>query len=170
MSRPRRRDSGFFSKLTSRLLGRQQDQRRPDEADRARAFRSTRRSICLTTIPSPSLGPGDLFGEMTCMSLYPRSATVRAATDCVMFEMLRNVLDIMQRNKTLKAQLDANYRKRALDDHLRSVPLFAIAHSGVHRRRCATRVELVRYTKGDVICRQGDSPTASTWSASDSSR
>ena len=53
------------------------------------------------------LGPGDLFGEMTCMSLYPRSATVQAATDCTMYEMLRNVLDIMQRNKSLKAQLEA---------------------------------------------------------------
>ena len=39
---------------------------------------------------------------MTCMSLYPRSATVRAATDCMMYEMLRNVLDIMQRNKSIR--------------------------------------------------------------------
>ena len=52
--------------------------------------------------PVAKLGPGDLFGEMTCMSLYPRSATVRAATDCVMFEMLRNVLDIIQRNKNVQ--------------------------------------------------------------------
>ena len=109
----------------------------------------------LRSIPSPTLGPGDLFGEMTCMSLYPRSATVRAATDCVMFEMLRNVLDIIQRNKTLKAQLDANYRKRALDDHLRSVPMFAsLTQEFIDLLR--NKVELVRYTKGDVICRQGD--------------
>jgi CRP-like cAMP-binding protein len=102
-----------------------------------------------------TLGPGDLFGEMTCMSLYPRSATVRAATDCVMFEMLRNVLDIIQRNKTLKAQLDANYRKRALDDHLRSVPMFqSLDPEFIDTLR--DKVELVRYTKGDVICRQGD--------------
>ena len=105
--------------------------------------------------PVATLGPGDLFGEMTCMSLYPRSATVRAATDCVMFEMLRNVLDIIQRNKTLKAQLDANYRQRALDDHLRSVPMFAsLSQDFIDVLR--NKVELVRYTKGDVICRQGD--------------
>ena len=105
--------------------------------------------------PVATLGPGDLFGEMTCMSLYPRSATVRAATDCVMFEMLRNVLDIIQRNKTLKAQLDANYRKRALDDHLRSVPMFAsLTQDFIDVLR--NKVELVRYTKGDIICRQGD--------------
>jgi CRP-like cAMP-binding protein len=92
---------------------------------------------------------------MTCMSLYPRSATGRAATDCVMFEMLRNVLDIIQRNKTLKAQLDANYRKRALDDHLRSVPMFAtMTQEFIDLLR--DKVELVRYTKGDIVCRQGD--------------
>ncbi len=144
---------GFFGKLTSRLLGRQQERR---------AEEGTRSSIPIDAPvdlpydnPVATLGPGDLFGEMTCMSLYPRSATVRAATDCVMFEMLRNVLDIIQRNKTLKAQLDANYRKRALDDHLRSVPMFAsLTQDFIDVLRNA--VELVRYTKGDVICRQGD--------------
>jgi len=145
--------SGLFSKLTSRLVGRQQERREEE---------GMRRSIPIDASvdlpydnPVAALGPGDLFGEMTCMSLYPRSATVRAATDCVMFEMLRNVLDIIQRNKTLKAQLDANYRKRALDDHLRSVPMFAsITQDFIDVLR--NKVELVRYTKGDVICRQGD--------------
>src|SRR5207253_2221989 len=75
--------------------------------------------------PVAELGPGDIFGEMTCMSLYPRSATVRARTDCVMLEMLRNVLDVIQRNKTLRAELEINYRKRALEDHLRTVPFFS---------------------------------------------
>jgi Fe-S-cluster-containing hydrogenase component 2/CRP-like cAMP-binding protein len=75
--------------------------------------------------PVAELGEGDIFGEMTCMSLYPRSATVRAKTDCVMLEMLRNVLDVIQRNKTLRAELEKNYRKRALEDHLRTVPMFS---------------------------------------------
>jgi len=145
--------TGFLSKLTSRLVGRQQAHREEE---------STRRSIPIDAPvdlpydnPVATLGPGDLFGEMTCMSLYPRSATVRAATDCVMLEMLRNVLDIIQRNKTLKAQLDANYKKRALDDHLRSVPMFAsLSPEFIDVLR--QKVELVRYGKGDVICRQGD--------------
>jgi CRP-like cAMP-binding protein/ferredoxin len=144
---------GFFSKLTSRLVGRQQERREEE---------GTRRTIPIDASvdlpydnPIATLGPGDLFGEMTCMSLYPRSATVRAATDCVMLEMLRNVLDIIQRNKTLKAQLDANYRKRALDDHLRSVPMFAsLTQDFIDLLR--DKVELVRYTKGEVIVRQGD--------------
>lgn len=145
--------TGFFNRLGSRLTGRKQD-RREGEADR--------RSIPIDApvdlpydSPVAELGPGDLFGEMTCISLYPRSATVQAATDCVMFEMLRNVLDIMQRNKTLKAQLDENYRRRALDDHLRSVPIFAsLTEDFIDSLRSS--VELVRYNKGDVICQQGD--------------
>jgi CRP-like cAMP-binding protein/Fe-S-cluster-containing dehydrogenase component len=145
--------TGFVSKLASRLAGRSED-RREGENDR--------RTIPIDAPvdlpydrPMAELGPGDLFGEMTCMSLYPRSATVQAATDCTMYEMLRNVLDIMQRNKTLKAQLDANYRRRALEDHLRSVPIFASLTSDfIDSLR--ENIELIRYNKGDVICRQGE--------------
>src|SRR5208282_2513028 len=101
------------------------------------------------------LGPGDLFGEMTCMSLYPRSATVRAETDCTVLEMLRNVLDMMQRNKNFRAQLDKSYRRRALDSHLRSVPVFAeLTDDFISSLR--ETVELIRYSPGQVICRQGD--------------
>jgi len=145
--------AGFFSRLSSRLVGRQQE-RRQDEGSRATIPIDASVDLPYDN-PIATLGPGDLFGEMTCMNLYPRSATVRAATDCVMLEMLRNVLDIIQRNKTLKAQLEANYRKRALDDHLRSVPMFAsLTQDFIDVLR--SKVELVRYTKGDVICRQGD--------------
>jgi CRP-like cAMP-binding protein/Fe-S-cluster-containing dehydrogenase component len=105
--------------------------------------------------PVGELGPGDLFGEMTCMSQYPRSATVRATTDCVMLEMLRNVLDVIQRNKTLRAELEINYRRRALDGHLRTVPLFS-SLSADFIQSLASKVELLRLAKGDVICRQGD--------------
>ncbi len=145
--------TGFFSKLASRLTGRQQDHR---EGEGERRTIPIDASVDLSyDNPVAQLNPGDLFGEMTCMSLYPRSATVQAATDCVMLEMLRNVLDIMQRNKTLKAQLDANYRRRALEDHLRSVPMFAtLTPQFIDTLR--DRVELIRYSKGDVIVRQGD--------------
>ncbi|HEV2057615.1 MAG TPA: cyclic nucleotide-binding domain-containing protein [Methylomirabilota bacterium] len=105
--------------------------------------------------PIAQLGPGDLFGEMTCMSFYPRSATVRAVEETVVLEMLRNVLSVLQRNRRFKAQLDETYRQRALDTHLRSVPLF----DGVtddFLRQLATRIELVRFEPGQVIFRQGD--------------
>ena len=109
--------------------------------------------------PIAQLHAGDLFGEMTCMSFYPRSATVRAKTDCVMLEMLRNVLDVMQKNKTFRAQLEANYRGRALGTHLRSVPIFStVSEDFVDLLR--DRVELVRYAPGQVICTEGEAADA----------
>ena len=144
---------GFFNKLTSRLAKRKDDQR---------AEEANRRSIPIDAPvdlaydnPVAELGPGDLFGEMTCMNFYPRSATVRAETDCTMLEMLRNVLDILQRNKTFRAQMEDTYRRRALEVHLRNVPLFA----GLNREfldRLRDRVELMRFTPGQIICRQGE--------------
>ncbi len=146
---------GFFRKLKSMLSPREQH-RRSEESDRP--FIPIDASVDLPyDRPIAELSPGDLFGEMTCMSYYPRSATVRAKTDCVMLEMLRNVLDILQRNKTFRAQLERNYRARALDSHLRSVPIFAsLTKDFIDHLR--DRVELVRFSPGQVICRQGDAP------------
>jgi CRP-like cAMP-binding protein/Fe-S-cluster-containing dehydrogenase component len=105
--------------------------------------------------PVAKLGAGDLFGEMTCMNFYPRSATVRAAEDCIMLEMLRNVLDVLQKNKTFRAQLEKNYRERALETHLRSVPIFSsLTPDFISRLR--NRVTLERFAPGEVIFRQGD--------------
>jgi len=105
--------------------------------------------------PVAQLGPGDLFGEMTCLSFYPRSATVRAVEDTVVLELLRNVLQMLQKDKVFKAELDRRYRARALDTHLRTVPVLAgLSDDFVARLR--DRVELVRYEPNQVICRQGD--------------
>jgi CRP-like cAMP-binding protein/Fe-S-cluster-containing dehydrogenase component/ferredoxin len=145
--------SGFFRRLTSFLSPRQQD-RRSEESDRP--FIPIDAAVDLPyDRPIAELSPGDLFGEMTCMSYYPRSATVRANTDCVMLEMLRNVLDILQRNKTFRAQLERNYRTRALDSHLRSVPIFSsLTKDFIDHLR--DRVELIRFSPGQIICRQGE--------------
>ncbi len=106
--------------------------------------------------PEATLGQNDLFGEMTCMSFYPRSATVRARGDVVVLEMLRNILDILKRgSKDFKKQIDDSYRERALASHLRSMPLFAgLTDEFVADLR--GRVELVSYAPGKVICAQGD--------------
>jgi len=147
------RSKGFFHKLTSLLSSREGD-RRSEES--SRPYIPIDAAVDLPyDNPVAELNPGDLFGEMTCMSYYPRSATVRAKTDCVMLEMLRNVLDILQRNKTFRAQLERNYRNRALDSHLRSVPIFAsLTKDFIGHLR--DRVELLRFSPGQVICKQGD--------------
>jgi CRP-like cAMP-binding protein/Fe-S-cluster-containing hydrogenase component 2/ferredoxin len=144
---------GFLSKLRSMLSSREQDQRNEESS---RPFIPIDAPVDLPyQNPIAELGPGELFGEMTCMSYYPRSATVRAKTDCTMLEMLRNVLDIMQRNKTFRDQLDRTYRQRALSSHLRSVPvLAALTPDFIDHLR--DRVELLRFTPGQVICTQGE--------------
>lgn len=144
---------GFFKRLTSVLVGREQDKRDGEVRDRTIPIDAP---VDLSYgNPMAELGPGDLFGEMTCMNFYPRSATVRAETDVVAYEMLRNVLDIMMKNKTFRAQIDQNYRRRALETHLRGVPMFADL-SPDFIEHLKESVDLVRYAPGQIIARQGD--------------
>ncbi len=146
--------SRLFNILQNKLVGRR-EQPRPDE-NFARTYISIDAPVELSyDHPVAQLGPGDLFGEMTCMSFYPRSATARAATDCVVLEMLRNVLDVLQKNKTFRARLESDYRQRALETHLRSVPILSVlTHEFIDELR--DKVELVRYAPGEVIFHQGD--------------
>jgi CRP-like cAMP-binding protein len=144
---------GFFKRLTSTLAPRESDKRDEEARDRTIPIDA---SVDLSyDNPVAELGPGDLFGEMTCMNFYPRSATVRAESDVVAYEMLRNVLDIMLKNKTFRAQVDQNYRKRALENHLRGVPMFAELSADFIEHLKAS-VELLRFAPGQVIARQGD--------------
>jgi CRP-like cAMP-binding protein/Fe-S-cluster-containing hydrogenase component 2 len=144
--------SGFFSKLTSKLARRTPS---PLAGPGGRSIPIDAPVDLQLSNPVNELHTGDLFGEMTCMNRYPRSATVRATTACVMLEMLKNVLEIVQRNKTLRAQIEDNYRRRALDDHLRTVPMFAgLSQDFIDGLR--SKVDLVRYAKGEVICLQND--------------
>jgi len=106
-----------------------------------------------------------IFGEMTCMNNYPRSATVRARTDVTVLEVLRNVLYILHRNKKSKEKLDRIYRTRALENHLRSVPIFADlqkdkAEFDQFLDFCRECVQLLRLNPGEVIFRQGDQADA----------
>jgi len=145
--------SGWFSRIRSRLADREEHTR--SEETGARWIPIDAPVDLPYDNPIASLGPGDLFGEMTCMSFHPRSATVRAATDCTALEMLRNVLDILQKNKTFRSRLDDTYRQRALENHLRSVPVLA-GLSSEFIEYLRARVELIRYSPGQVIVRQGD--------------
>jgi CRP-like cAMP-binding protein/Fe-S-cluster-containing hydrogenase component 2/ferredoxin len=143
----------FLGKLSSKLTQRQNDAR-DDESSQQWIHIDAPLDLSYEN-PVATLKAGDLFGEMTCMSLYPRSATVRAETDCTVLELLRNVLDIMQRNKNFRAQVDRSYRQRALDSHLRSVPIFSeLTDEFIEGLR--DKVELLRFSPGQIICRQGD--------------
>ena len=144
---------GFFKRLRSTLVGREEDKRDEEVRDRTIPIDA---SVDLSYgNPVAELSAGDLFGEMTCMNFYPRSATVRAETDVLAYEMLRNVLDIMMKNKTFRAQIDQNYRRRALETHLRGVPMFAeLAPDFIDHLKGS--VELLRFAPGQVIAQQGE--------------
>ena len=129
--------------------------------------------------PLAYLGPGELFGEMTCRTFQPRSATVRATEDCVLVEMLRVVLDMLLgtrdpdaltkattkvraptfKGTSFKKAMDDTYRHRSLVAHLRSVPLFATLDLEFFNY-LQEHAELVSCNKGEVICRQGDEADA----------
>src|SRR6202171_5770230 len=144
---------GFFKKLTSTLVAREEDKREGETRDRTIPIDA---SVDLSYgNPVAELGPGDLFGEMTCMNFSPRSATVRAESDVVAYEMLRNVLDIMMKNKTFRTKVDQNYRRRALENHLRGVPMFAdLSLDFIEHLK--ESVELQRFAPGQTIALQGE--------------
>jgi CRP-like cAMP-binding protein/Fe-S-cluster-containing hydrogenase component 2 len=144
---------GFFKRLTSSLVARDQDKREGETRDKTIPIDAP---VDLPYgNPVAELGPGDLFGEMTCMNFYPRSATVRAESEVIAFEMLRNVLDIMLKNKSFRAQVDLNYRRRTLESHLRGVPMFADL-SPEFIQHLQESIVLKRFAPGQLITRQGD--------------
>jgi CRP-like cAMP-binding protein/Fe-S-cluster-containing dehydrogenase component len=100
-----------------------------------------------------------IVGEMTCMSHYPRSATVRAKTAGEILEINRNVLFYLQRDRAARARLDRAYRKNALANHLRSVP-FITQLEDRQRRECTEflreRAELIHVDPGQPIFTQGE--------------
>jgi len=117
--------------------------------------------------PIAQVKAGDLIGELAALAalkqerlkrpkFYPRSATARAATDVVALEMLPNILNnVLYNAAAFKDKLNKNYRARALDTHLRSVPIFRnLSPEFINHLR--ERVELVDVVPGQVICRQGE--------------
>jgi CRP-like cAMP-binding protein/Fe-S-cluster-containing hydrogenase component 2 len=98
---------------------------------------------------------GDLFGEMSCLSGTPRSATVVADRDCYVLEMLRNILDELQKDEGYRARMDAVYRERILANHLRRLSVFADL-TDEQFAQIRERVELVRCEGGELICDEHD--------------
>ncbi len=105
--------------------------------------------------PRTTLGAGEVFGEMSCLNLAPRSATVVAETDCVMLEILRNMYEQLQKSPTFREKMDANYRARALQGHLRNVPIFRDLPDDV-LERLQSHAQLITVDAGTTIFNEGD--------------
>jgi CRP-like cAMP-binding protein len=152
--RTRAEPGGIFKKVTS-LLRHRKDDKRAEEGEQR--FIPIDGSVDLAyDKPIAQVGQGELIGEAACINLQPRSATVRAATDkVVVLEMLRNVLDILRRQKNFKAEMERKYRARALDNHLRSVPIFRdLPDDFISYLR--DKVQLISHEPKTMIFKQGD--------------
>jgi CRP-like cAMP-binding protein/Fe-S-cluster-containing dehydrogenase component len=150
---------GLLRSLAARFLGRGADGR--DAGRPGRRHHNGTSAAMGADASHDVMGPGSLFGEMTCMNHYPRSATVRAAEDCTVLELLRNVLYIMQRSPSFRAELERNYRARAINNHLRHSLFFAPlrrdeARFGALIDELKAMVQLRRCDPGEIIFRQGE--------------
>jgi len=177
-TRPR---TGFFGRSFARMRS-----FLTDDAEDRRAGAHQRQFIGIdadvdlpVNRPLAQLGPGELFGEMTCRTYQPRSATVQAREECVMLEMLRVILDMLVGNRqvsettkattkvkvptfkgtSFKVELEKKYRERSLANHLRSVPLFGTL-SDEFIEYLRQKVELVSYNQGQIICKEGEEADA----------
>jgi len=123
-----------------------------------------------------------ILGEMTLISHQARTATVRAKTPCVVYEIRRNVLYALQRHPFVREELDRVYRARALRDVLEFVEnrsgrslahrlfgelgaddlekcrrfLEAASQAPISATNPKRQVDLIRVEPSQVICRQDE--------------
>ena len=101
------------------------------------------------------LEKGELFGEMSAISRYPISATVRAETPLRLLQMrLPGLRMLSAASKEFKAFLDTRYRERTLARHLKSVELFARADDAFIEK-IKKKAELKSFGPGQIIVAEG---------------
>ncbi len=98
---------------------------------------------------------GDVFGEMSCISFTPRSATVITRVDCLLLEFNRNVFETLRDDPNHQAAVDKEYRRRTLDTHLRQFQIFSgLTESQIQTLKDNVTLEIV--PPGKVICEEGE--------------
>jgi CRP-like cAMP-binding protein/Fe-S-cluster-containing hydrogenase component 2 len=98
---------------------------------------------------------GDVFGEMSCMTHSPRSATVVAARECWMVEFQRNIFDQMQKDAGYRDLVDEIYRQRVLSTHLKKLAFFRDVDDAL-LAQVRESASLHVHDPGDVICDEQD--------------
>ncbi len=105
------------------------------------------------------LGAGEIFGEMSALSRYPVSATVRAETAVSLLQIRLPALRMLTAvSRDFKKFLDTRYRERSLALHLGSVALFSRVEASVIDR-LKERADLVSFEPGQVIEQEGQPAT-----------
>jgi len=102
-----------------------------------------------SSLQSP-MREGDVFGEMSCLTRSPRSATVSVIRDWYVLEFTRDVLDQMQRDEGYKSRMDQIYRERVLAGHLRRLSLFEFLTDQQFGELCG-KVELLNFQPGEIV-------------------
>jgi Fe-S-cluster-containing dehydrogenase component/CRP-like cAMP-binding protein len=79
----------------------------------------------LKSVNSTVLEPGDIFGEISALGRTPRPATVISKGETVVLEMRwQGLRDLRRYSHEIKETLDALYRARSLEKHIRETWLF----------------------------------------------
>ena len=104
---------------------------------------------------SKILEAGEVFGELSALSRYPVSATVRAEAPTRLLQIrLPGLRMLMAASKDFKKSIDQRYRERTLARHLQSVPLLQGVGEGFIRR-LRDEAELLSFEPGQVIVTEG---------------
>jgi CRP-like cAMP-binding protein/Fe-S-cluster-containing hydrogenase component 2 len=106
------------------------------------------------------LEKGEIFGEISALSRYPISATVRARGPAKLLQIrLPGLRMLSSSSKEFKKFLDSRYRERTLARHLRSVGLFSTVSEQVIET-IKEKAELVSFEPGQKIAEEGSTADA----------
>ena len=112
------------------------------------------------------LEPGELFGEISALSRYPVSASVRAETPVKLLRIqLRGLKTLMQTSKEFKKFLDTRYRERALRSHLKRGGPVREASTTPSSSGSRTRSSCSPSSRARSSSRKAAPPTPSSWCA-----
>ena len=107
--------------------------------------------------------PADvIFGIMSCLNHYPRSATIVALETTELFEINKNVLHMLQRNEKSREIIDTAYRTHTLNREIADLSMLRGLIEADRERASEmleAAAELVHVDNGQVIFRQGDLAT-----------
>lgn len=135
--------------LLAGLLGSFWKQKLPEVADPPPGMEPPKDVAALTARLAQQYGtlrlirePKDvILGEMSCLNYKPRSATVVALdAGCEIIEIRRNILYMLQRDRSTRDEINALYKDRALEFDIPALKIF----SGLSKQQKADCVELLR--------------------------